>query len=79
LSGRDGVGTLFGDFFKVFLTEKKCTGRWPRGHLRVQSVQVEVHVKELSERTLAREHLCYHISVTGLWLNTIQRPVTLMW
>jgi hypothetical protein len=30
--------------------------RWPRGHLRVQSVQAEARTKELSERTLATVH-----------------------
>jgi hypothetical protein len=60
--------------------------RWPRGHLCVRSVQAEARVKELSERTLAKEHLrIWSVSVeertlrTGLWLNTVQCPVTLMW
>jgi hypothetical protein len=35
----------------------EVTGRWPRGHLRVRSVQAKARTKELCERTLAREHL----------------------
>jgi hypothetical protein len=31
----------------------EVTGRWPRGHLRAQSIQAEARVKELSERMLA--------------------------
>jgi hypothetical protein len=34
----------------------EVTGRWPRGHLRVRSVQAEARTKELSERTLVAVH-----------------------
>jgi hypothetical protein len=64
----------------------EVTGRWPRGHLRVRSVQAKARTKELCERTLAREHLRVRLVSaeermlrTKLWLNTIQRPVTLTW
>jgi hypothetical protein len=34
----------------------EVTGRWPQGHLHVQSVQAEARTKELSERMLAAVH-----------------------
>jgi hypothetical protein len=85
LSGRDRVGTdsvIFWKCSSLFL----CTGRWPWEHLHIRSVQAEAHAKGLSKRMLAREHLRVRsVSMkdrtprTGLWLNTVQLPVTLTW
>jgi hypothetical protein len=36
----------------------EVTGRWPRGHLRVRSVQAEARAKGFSERMLAEVHRC---------------------
>jgi hypothetical protein len=59
LSGRDGVGTSLP--WKCS-SLKKPTERWPRGHLRVRSVQAEARAKGLSERTLAVVH--HHVWCT---------------
>jgi hypothetical protein len=57
------IHKVAGTFVRVFERKKQrrkrsleVTGRWPRRHLRIQSVQAEVRAKGLSEETLVAVH-----------------------
>jgi hypothetical protein len=51
------IHKVVGTFARVLRKRSlEVTGSWPRGHLRVQSVQAEARAKKLSERTQATVH-----------------------